>query len=138
MGVKEMYKEQLIGKSREDRRTVTPLDTARIMGSGDLDVYATPAMVAFMEYTAKELIKVALKDSETTVGVRMDVRHLKPTRIDMEIRSEATVTKVDDKKITLKVDVFEGELLIGTSIHERFIVDKKTFLDKSIKKEMEG
>lgn len=132
-----MLKEQLIGKSREDRRMVKPLDTAKAMGSGDLDVYATPAMVAFMEYTAKELLKDALKVSETSVGIRMDIRHLKPTGIDMNIKSEATVTKVDDRKVTFKVDVFEGDVLIGTSIHIRFIVDKKAFLDKSIKKEME-
>ncbi len=122
-----MSKEMLIGKSREDQRTVSSSDSAKIMGSGDLDVYATPAMVAFMEYTAKELLREVLEDNETTVGIRMDVRHLKPTNINREVRTKATVTKVDDRKITLKIDVFEGEILIGTGVHERFIVDKNTF-----------
>ncbi len=122
-----MSRDKLIGKTREEKRKVSQLDTAQIMGSGDLDVYATPAMVAFMEFTSKELIKEALEENETSVGIRIDARHLKPTNVGAEIRAVATVTKVDDKKITLKVDVFEGDTLIGTCLHERFIVDKYTF-----------
>ncbi len=122
-----MSRDKLIGKTREDQRIVSQLDSAQIMGSGDLDVYATPAMVAFMEYTSKELIKDVLQENETSVGIRIDVRHLKPTNVGKEIRAVATVNKVDDKKITLKVDVFEGDTLIGTCLHERYIVDKYSF-----------
>ncbi len=122
-----MSRDKLIGKTREEKRKVSQLETAQIMGSGDLDVYATPAMVAFMEFTSKELIKEALQENETSVGIRIDARHLKPTNVGAEIRAVAAVNKVDDKKITLKVDVFEGNTLIGTCLHERFIVDKHTF-----------
>ncbi len=122
-----MSMEQLIGKTREEKRLVSKQDTAKAMGSGDLDVYATPAMVAFMEYTAKELIKPALEEHETTVGTKIDVRHLKPTNISKEVRAVATITKVEERKITLKVEVFEEDMLIGTGLHQRFIVDKNTF-----------
>ena len=122
-----MVKDQLIGRTREEIRKVSQDDTAKAMGSGDIDVYATPAMVAFMEYTAKELIKPALEEQETTVGVRIDVRHLKPTNISKEVRAVATITKVEERKITLKVEVFEEDMLIGTGLHQRFIVDKNTF-----------
>ncbi len=122
-----MVKDQLIGRTREEIRKVSQDDTAKAMGSGDIDVYATPAMVAFMEYTAKELIKPALEEQETTVGVRIDVRHLKPTPVSKEVRAKATITQVEGRKITLKVDVFQGDVLVGTCLHERFVVDKNTF-----------
>lgn len=128
-----MSREQLIGKTREEKRTVSQLDTAQIMGSGDVDVYATPAMVAFMEHVSKELVKEVLEENETTVGIRIDVRHLKPTNVGKSIKAEATVNKVDDKKITLKVDVFEEDTLIGTCLHERFIVNKHTFAQNESK-----
>lgn len=125
-----MAREQVLGHSREEKRIVLQEDTAKVMGSGDLDVYATPAMVAFMEYTSKELLKEILKENETTVGIRMDVRHLKPTNIGSDIRAVATATQVDEGKITLQVDVFEKDVLIGTGLHVRFIVDKNTFGQK--------
>lgn len=119
-----------VGIIREDKRTVGQEDTAVAMQSGDISVYATPALVAFLEYTAKELIRKYLDDNETTVGIKMDINHIKASKVGVAIRSKAEVIKVDGKKITFKVEAFEGETLIGFGTHERFVVDKIKFISK--------
>lgn len=119
-----------VGIIREDKRTVCQEDTAVAMKSGDLLVYATPALVAFLEYTAKELIRKYLDENETSVGIRMEISHIKASKVGMGIRSKAEVIKVEGKKITFKVEAYEGETLIGFGTHERFIVDKLKFISK--------
>jgi predicted thioesterase len=125
-----MKKEMKVGLKREDKRTVRPVDTAESMGSGDLPVYATPSLVAFLEYSSKELLRDYLGENETTVGIRMDVSHLRASRIGRDIISRAEIVSIEGKKITLKVDAYDGNTLIGTGEHERFIVDKTRFMNK--------
>jgi len=125
--MKELIK---VGIIREDKRTVGQEDTAVAMKSGDLSVYATPALVAFLEYTAKELVRKYLDDNETTVGIRMDVSHIKASKLGAAIHSKAEVIKVEEKKITFRVEAYEGETLIGFGTHERFVVDKIRFISK--------
>jgi len=119
-----------VGIIREDKRIVDEKNTAVAMKSGDLSVFATPALVAFLEYTAKELVRKYLDDKETTVGIRMDVSHIKASKVGAAIHSKVEVIKVEDKKITFKVEAYEGETLIGFGTHERFVVDKIKFISK--------
>ncbi|MGB4590540.1 MAG: thioesterase family protein [Clostridiaceae bacterium] len=119
-----------VGIIREDKRKVNQEDTAVAMKSGDLSVYATPALVAFLEYTAKELVRKFLDDNETTVGIRMDLNHIKASKVGSAIHSKAEVIEVNGKKITFKVEAYEGETLIGFGTHERFVVDKIKFISK--------
>lgn len=119
-----------IGIIREDKRIVNQEDTALAMKSGDLSVYATPALVAYLEYTAKELVRKYLEDNETTVGIKMDVNHIKASKVGASIHSKAEVIKVEGKKITFKVEAYEGGTLIGFGTHERFVVDKLKFISK--------
>ena len=119
-----------IGILREDKRIVNQEDTAVAMKSGDLSVYATPALVAYLEYTAKELVRKYLEDNETTVGIKMDVNHIKASKVGASIHSKAEVIKAEGKKITFKVEAYEGGTLIGFGTHERFVVDKLKFISK--------
>ncbi len=109
-------------------------DTALEVGSGSLLVYATPCMVALMEGAACEAIAEGLEESETTVGIALDIQHTAATPVGMEIRAEATVTAVEGKIITFSVQAFDEAGQIGTGTHKRALVNSQRFLDKTYAK----
>lgn len=110
--------------------TVDKSVTATAMGSGDMPVLATPAMLALMENAAMLAVKDALADGETTVGGHIESSHLAPTPIGAEVNATAEVVKIDGKKITFKVTAHWGAILIGEGTHLRFIVNRDRFMQK--------
>ena len=82
-------------------------DTAKEVGSGDLLVYATPCMAALMEGAACEAISGALKDTETTVGMELNIQHTSATPVGLDVRAEAEVTAVDGKVITFAITAYD-------------------------------
>ena len=72
------------GLSSQSSVTVSAGNTAAAMGSGDLDVFATPAMVALMENAAMKAVADALPEGSTTVGAEMNVTHIKPSGLGAE------------------------------------------------------
>lgn len=110
--------------------TVDKSVTAIAMGSGDMPVLATPAMLALMENAAMLAVKDALADGETTVGGHIESSHLAPTPIGAEVNATAEVVKIDGKKITFKVTAHWGAILIGEGTHLRFIVNRDRFMQK--------
>ena len=109
-------------------------DTAKEVGSGDLLVYATPCMVALMEGAACEAIAEALPDTQTTVGISLNIEHITATPVGLEVRAEATVTAVEGKVITFEVRAFDEAGEIGNGTHKRVIVNTQKFLDKAYSK----
>lgn len=107
---------------------ISPALSAIAMGSGDLDVFATPAMVALMENAAMKAVKDELNEGYTTVGAHLDISHLRPSKRDKHITATATLTKIDGKKLYFNVEAHEGENLIGKGTHLRVIVHKENFL----------
>lgn len=107
--------------------TVEEEHTAYHIGSGTIRVLGTPIMIAYMEITAMELLQKVLDEEHTTVGTRVDIRHLAPSPLGAEIKVKAEVTKVDGAKITLNVDAWDGETLIGTGSHGRYVINIKQF-----------
>ena len=114
--------------------TVEKEDTANVVGSGDLMVYATPCMVALMEGAAWESVAPYLADGESTVGVSMEVKHLSATPVGMEVRAESKVTAVDGRKITFEIVAYDEAGEIGRATHERVIVKQDRFLEKAYDK----
>lgn len=104
--------------------------TARCMGSGDMEVLATPAMMALMENAAMLAVAPHLPEGCTTVGGHIASSHLWPSKVGDRVAATATVTKVDGKKIEYKVEAYCGDTLLGEGTHLRFIVDRKKFLDR--------
>ena len=104
--------------------------TARRMGSGDMDVLATPAMMALMENAAMLAVAPHLPEGSTTVGGHIASSHLAPSKIGDHVTATATVIKVDGKKIEFKVEAHCGDTLLGEGTHLRFIVDKKKFTER--------
>lgn len=119
-----------IGLKHTSELTVNDAVTAIQMGSGDMPVLATPAMMALMENAAMLAVKDALPDGCTTVGGHIESSHLKPSKIGDKITATAEVTKVDGKKIEFKVAAYSGGSILGEGTHLRFIVDKEKFMSK--------
>ncbi len=109
-------------------------DTAQIVGSGDLLVYATPCMVALMEGAACESIAPMLADGESSVGTMMNVAHTSATPVGMEVRAESVVTAVDGRKVSFEIVAFDEVGEIGRATHERFIIKAERFLEKTYDK----
>ena len=118
------------GLSHSSQLTVTEAATAITMGSGDMPVLATPAMMALMENAAMLAVADHLSEGCTTVGGHIASSHLKPSRLGDTITATATVTKVDGKKIEFKVEARCGDTLLGEGTHLRFVVDRTKFLSR--------
>ncbi|MFI3306422.1 MAG: thioesterase family protein [Rikenellaceae bacterium] len=118
------------GLSAQSNTIVNESNTAIALGSGDLQVFATPAMIALMENAAMKAVAEALPEGSTTVGTEMNATHIKASKLGAEIVATAVVAAVEGRKITLNVGARDGESLIGEGVHTRFIVDREKFMSK--------
>ena len=109
---------------------VTSLNSAAAMGSGDLPVFATPAMVALMENAAMNAVAPVLPQGSTTVGAEMNTTHVKPSAIGARVQATATLAAVEGRKLTFVVEASDEGGVIGKGTHVRFIVDKERFMAK--------
>ena len=110
---------------------VTNENTAKTMGSGTLDVFATPAMIALMENTAYESVASELEEGSGTVGTALNVKHVAATPVGMKVTCETELIKVDGRALTFSVKAFDEKVLIGAGEHERFIVFNEKFQAKA-------
>ena len=110
---------------------VTNENTAKTMGSGTLDVFATPAMIALMENTAYESVASELEEGSGTVGTALNVKHVAATPVGMKVTCETELIKVDGRALTFSVKAFDEKGLIGEGEHERFIVFNVKFQAKA-------
>ena len=116
---------------------VTAEKSARAMGSGELEVFATPALAALIEETAWRSVAPELEDGQGTVGTRLELDHLAATPLGMSVRCETVLTAVDRRRLTFTAEVYDEAGLIGKAVHERFIVDNAKFQAKADGKKVE-
>ena len=119
-----------VGLKHTSTLVVTDDVTAVKIGSGDMAVLATPAMMALMENAAMLSVADALPEGSTTVGGHIASSHLKPSKVGDTVTATAEVVKVDGKKIEFKVSAYQGDVLIGEGSHLRFVVDRERFMSK--------
>ena len=119
-----------IGMFAQSDVIVNESNTAVAIGSGSLLVFATPAMIALMENAAVKSIVDFLDKTQTTVGISLNIKHLKASAIGKKITATAKLTAIDGKKLTFAVEAHDDKYLIGEGIHERFIVDSEKFINK--------
>ncbi|MCR5090423.1 MAG: thioesterase family protein [Oscillospiraceae bacterium] len=116
---------------------VTHENTAAVVGSGALEVFATPSMIGLMEKAALEAVLPYLAEGEGTVGTEICVRHLAPTPVGMTVTAEAELVEIDRKRLVFHVKACAGEEIIGEGTHTRFIIDNERFLRKAMAKKQE-
>lgn len=119
------------GKKGSYAVTVTEDLTAKKMNSGDLEVFATPAMVAAMEAAAVEAVADMIEPENTTVGCDISINHNAPTLLDGKVVAEAELTDVDGRVLTFSVKASDENGIIGEGEHTRVIVAREKFLKKA-------
>lgn len=103
---------------------------AKSVGSGNLEVLATPAMVALMENAAMLAVAPELPEGSTTVGAMLQITHNRPTGPGENVTATATLEEVDGRKLTFAVTASDSKGIIGEGQHIRYVVDKARFLSK--------
>lgn len=126
-----------VGISNEITREVTNETTAAVLGSGMLEVYATPAMVALMEETCMKSVQEEMEEGCGTVGTGLTIHHVSATPVGMKVRCVSKLVEVDGRKLVFDVQAFDEAGLIGQGTHERFIIENDKFFQKACKK-LEG
>ena len=123
--------ETIVGTKATKSELVTNNNTAKTYGSGDIDVYATPAMVGLMEGASILILDKVVPNGFSTVGTKIDVSHLAATPIGMNVTAEAELIEVTGKKLVFKVIASDERGKIGEGIHERFVIEVEKFLHKT-------
>lgn len=119
------------GHSGKTTLRVTPDDTAMALGSGDVEVLATPRLVALCEQAAVQSLEGQLPDGDTSVGLAVDIKHLAPTPIGGEVQAEARLDSVDGRKLTFTLKVVQDENEVARGRHVRVIVNREQFLGRA-------
>ena len=119
-----------IGLKYESTTVVSAANTAATLGSGDMDVFATPAMVALMENAAMLAVRDHLPEGSATVGTQISTSHLKASPLGASIPASAELVEVDGRRLTFAVKAWDEKGTIGEGTHTRFVVDRERFLSK--------
>ena len=109
---------------------VTPEMSAARVGSGLVDVFATPMLVALVEQTCYESVLPHLDEGQGTVGTLVNVSHVSATPIGKRVWCESELVEVDRRRLVFSVKAYDECGLIGEGTHERFVIDTAKFMDK--------
>lgn len=119
-----------VGAKATQTITVDSSMTAARMGSGALEVFATPFMIALMEGTSKAALDPYLAEGQGSVGTNVNVSHMAATPVGMQVTCEAEVIEVDRRRVVFAVKAYDEEDMIGEGTHERFVIDNEKFFAK--------
>jgi len=122
------------GLAGELETTVSEADTAARWGSGLVPTLSTPTLVALMESAAVQALAGRLAPGQTSVGARVELRHLAPTPVGMRVRARAQLVQVDGRRLVFEIEAWDEREAIGVATHERFIVDMERFVRKAMAK----
>jgi fluoroacetyl-CoA thioesterase len=127
-----------VGLLGEQATSVDHATLASSVGSGGLDVFSTPALIALMENAARSAVESLLPSDQTTVGVRVDVRHLAASPPGEQIRARAELIEVDGRRLVFHVEAFDSHEKVGEGTHERMVVDPARLLARAQAKRSES
>lgn len=118
------------GIKHREEITATDAESALAFGSGSVNVFATPALIALLEKTAHDSVQQLLPDGFTTVGTEVHIKHLKATAIGKQIRSDSYLKSVDGKKLLFELHAWDDKEMVGIGTHTRVIVEEQVFMAK--------
>ena len=126
-----MLNKGIIGK---EELIVTEENTAKAVGSGGLEVFATPALIALAEKTAFQSVAEHLEEGQSTVGTHIDIKHIAATPVGMKVTCETELIEVDSenpRRLVFSVNVYDEVEKIAEGTHERFIIYSERFQNKA-------
>ena len=121
----------MVGVKNRVEMSVSTDNTAEKMGSGELQVFATPAMIALIEETCWKSVKGMFGEEYGTVGTRLDISHLAPTPVGMKVWWESELIEEEGRKLTFGVKVYDETGIVGEGTHQRFVVENEKFMKKA-------
>ncbi|MCL2236043.1 MAG: thioesterase family protein [Defluviitaleaceae bacterium] len=121
-----------IGKTAKATTLVSHTNTAVTVGSGSLPVFSTPSMIALMEQAACNALTNHLTEGQTSVGTAINIEHLAPSPLGVEITATAEITGVEGRLVNFNIRAFEGisGKQIGKGTHARAVVNIDKFMSK--------
>ena len=120
--------ELLPGLVGEATLVVEERHTARHLGSGGVNVLATPIMIALMEEAGRNAMEHLLEPGQLTVGAALDVKHLAPTPMGMQVTARAELLAVDGRMLTFHVEAHDECEKVGEGTHVRAIINLEKFM----------
>ena len=120
-----------IGLEATIELTVTEQDTARSLRTGEVEVLATPRMIALCEEATMAALAGRVDDGFTTVGLSVQVDHLRPTAVGGRIWAEAHLDKVEGRRLCFSVTATDDRGLIGAGKVTRVVVEVERFMEKT-------
>lgn len=122
------------GMTARIERTVTEEDTAVRFGSGEVQVFATPMMIALMEKAALSAVDPHLPEGYATVGTTIDIAHMAATPVGMQVTATAELVEINGKKLKFRIEAFDEKEKIGEGWHGRYIIQTQRFLESARQK----
>lgn len=122
-----------VGLTGEARLVVGEADTARSLGSGDVDVLGTPRLVALFEQATCAALHGKLPAGQSTVGMRVQIDHLQPTPVGAEVVVEAYLDKIEGRRITFTATASDSGGLVAAGKVTRVVVEVERFMAKCCK-----
>lgn len=122
-----------VGLKGVAKLVVGEADTARALGSGDVDVLGTPRMVALFEQATVDALRGILDPGQSTVGMRVQIDHLQPTPVGAEVEVEANLDKIEGRRMTFTVTASDSGGLVAAGKVTRVMVDVERFMSKCCK-----
>lgn len=120
-----------LGMCAEIELNVGEDDTAVAMGSGSVDVLATPRVVALCEEASCLAVAGKLEPGQTTVGMRIQLDHLAPIKIGSAVTAEATLESIQGRRLNFLVSVNDQCGLVAAGKVTRAIVEVEAFMEKA-------
>ena len=115
----------------EARTKVTGDNTALKFGSGSVDVFGTPAMIALMEEASINTVDIKLPEGFATVGIELSIKHIAATPKGMNVTASAELLEIDGKRLVFKVEAFDEVEKIGEGTHQRYIIELDKFKSRA-------
>jgi len=125
-----MEQNLIVGMEYSFEQVVTQELSAMAVGSGSVEVFATPHMIAFMERAAEQAVINGLGEGLGTVGTVVNIQHMAATPIGMKVTAKAVLREIDGRRLVFDVEAHDEREQIGHGVHERFIIQKEKFMIK--------
>jgi len=116
------------GREATIEDVVTDEMSAERLGSGDVPVLGTPAVLALAERAAIASLAGELDPGRTTVGARVDLLHLAPTPVGSPITAMARLEGVDGPRLSFRFEVSDPSGVIARGTHLRVVVERDPFV----------
>ena len=111
-----------VGSTFRQTVTVQEADTVGAVLPGMPPVAATPYLVKIAEVACFRMVEGLLQPGQITVGSRVVIDHLGPSKVGAVLVVEATLREREKNRFRFSVHIQDGERTVANVEHERAAV----------------